>query len=296
MPKNVIVTLSTVACVLQLSGPLRADEPQRVPELTVQTDNKADSRLVVEIPEMVQTWTDQCTDKEKAEDADALHCWRAAAAVADEYASGFSGPLAEQVRRLQVAWLQRASQLQSTRLSSAENEPRIAASVRPVRKKLSADTLRRARKVLAAPGSNEAAPAAKQRKKTIAAGKRPQKTVRLAKARDVKVVPADYVSRDTRPGSQAAARAGDAPRKAEMRAIREELDGIAGRIAAKAGDVTVVPAGYVLRDTRPGSRAAARAGDAPRNAEMRAIREELDRIAGRIDCLSRNCAKGEKVH
>ena len=190
MPKNVIVTLSTVACVLQLSGPLRADEPQQVPELAVQTDNKADSRLVVEIPEMVQTWTDQCTDKENAEDADAPHCWRAAAAVADEYASGFSGPLAEQVRRLQVAWLQRASQLQSTRLSPAENEPRIAASVRPVRKKLSADTLRRARKVLAAPGSNEAAPAAKQRKNTVAAGKRPQKSVRLAKARDVKVVSA----------------------------------------------------------------------------------------------------------
>ena len=293
MPKKLIVTLSTVACVLQLSGPLRADEPQRLPELTVQTDNKADSRLVVEIPEMVQTWTDQCTDKEKSADADALHCWRAAAAVADEYASGFSSPLAEQVRRLRVAWLQRASKLQSTRLSPAENEPRIAASVRPVRKKLSADTLRRARKVPAAQGSNEAAPADKQRKKTIAAGKRPQKSVRLAKARDVKV-PAAYVSRDTRPGSQAAARAGDAPRKAEMRAIREELDGIAGRIAAKAGDVTVVPAAYVSRDTRPGSRAAARAGDAPSKAEMRAIREELDRIAGRIDCLSRKCAKSEK--
>ena len=79
-----------------------------------------------------------------------------------------------------------------------------------------------------------------------------------------------------------------------MRAIREELDGLAGRIEAKAGDAKVVPAAYVLRDTRPGSRAAAHAGDAPRKAEMRAIREELDRIAGRIDCLSRKCAKGEK--
>jgi hypothetical protein len=247
--KNLMAALLAAPFIIQLSAPLAAEVPPRsMPALTVQSDRKADSRLLTEIPAMVQTWISRCRAKEAAGDSGAPACWREAAGEAGEYASSFSGPLAEGVDRLQLAWLQRADELASSPSVPASGEPLKTPGAEshssdatnaeqplatpPVRPKAAAEKAQRAKAVAARDRSENAAPA-KMRKRTVAAT-RPNKPKQSQEIRDAQVTPAAYVSQDPQRGEaalgSAEARKLGAQRKAELRAIQEELDRISERV------------------------------------------------------------------
>jgi hypothetical protein len=69
---------------------------------------------------LVQTWTDACTAKEGAEDEATAVCWLEAAEAIAPYASNVGAPLANQINRLQGAWLRRAMNLMSAQTSEPD--------------------------------------------------------------------------------------------------------------------------------------------------------------------------------
>jgi hypothetical protein len=246
--KKLMAALLAAPFVMQLCVPLAAEVPPRpMPGLTVQSDRKADSRLLTEIPAMVQTWLSRCTAKETTGGSGAPACWREAAGEAGEYASSFSGPLAEGAGRLQLAWLQRADELASLpsvevrkkppktlvqpRPSDAPNAGQ-ASSTPPVRPTTAAEKAQRAKTVVARDRSENALPAKTRNK--VAAGARPDKSRQSEEIRDAQVTPAAYVSQDPQRGQAAVGSAKtrnlQAQKKAELRAIREELDRISERV------------------------------------------------------------------
>ena len=207
MPKNLIPTIIAVLWLSAYSGSLPAAQSQRPHELTVQTEAKADSRLVIEAPQVVETWIGKCTTAEEVKNPYAPMCWRNAAAAVTEYAAGFESPLIEQLRRLPATWLQRAARIQSPRLSPMDvGQPRAA------------------KPALASHGDGST-PVLKQWKMPSTAAQRPQKPAPSEKTSEVKVVPTAYVSRHTdRPGETSSWR------KPEIRSIREELKKITDRL------------------------------------------------------------------
>ncbi len=142
MPKNLISTALAVLWLSVASGPLPAAQPQQPYDPTVQTEGKADSRLVIEAPQMVETWIGKCTAAEKVKNPYAPMCWRNAATAVAEYAAGFESPMIEQLRRLPATWLQRAAQLQSPRLSPMGRPPAVKPPVLASHSDGSTDTVR----------------------------------------------------------------------------------------------------------------------------------------------------------
>lgn len=260
---GLIATLLAVLSLIQFSGPSGA-EHRVLPHEVVQSEKKADSRLVIEIPEMLQNWTGKCLEKERAGGADAPECWRKAAAAVDEYASGFDGPLVEEIHRIRSTWLQRARQLQSSRFSQIEKQPPVvepasilpddkgveqSAATRPVQRKLRPEKTVRAAKVLAGQGASETVRSARQRKKLNATSKQPEKPPRLAKTRAVNVVPAVYVLPETR-----------------QKKLRHS------KVDAHEGGMSETPSETMV--------------------ELVALRKQLARLADRLECLSRKYAEG----
>jgi hypothetical protein len=179
------------------------------------------------------TWTQGCLAKEAAGESDAARCWREAAAAADEYASGFDGPLMDELHRLQSIWLQRADRLEPATAPVAPAVPSASpgkAKVKPLSVAKAARTpsplARTAKKVAAAKSAKQ--PSAKQPIKSTASAKYPSKD-REVKDREVKVVPASHEIAG-REDVSAPDRLAKARKKAELKAIRRELDAIAGRI------------------------------------------------------------------
>jgi hypothetical protein len=207
VPKNLIPTIIAVLCLSVASGPLVAAQQH---ELTVQTEGKADSRLVVEAPQVVETWTGKCTAAEEVKNPYAPMCWRNAASAVAEYAAGFESPLIE-LRRLPATWLQRAARLQSPRLSPMGRPPEVKSAstdtaVRTVRKAIPPNKPQRVGQV-----------------KPSITVQRPQKPMPSERTNGIKVVPTAYVSRHT-------GRPETSRRKAEIWSIREELKKITERL------------------------------------------------------------------
>jgi hypothetical protein len=224
----------------------------------VQTDSKRDNLFLTELPETVRSWTNTCLAKEWIGAEAALVCWRDAAITVAAYGSALSTPLREQLYQLQLAWAQRVAQLQSLATGDTDPHARTTApsNVSAAHGGLTATShipttkipiprrkaeVQHARKLVAGQAPRATAPPLKKRKKTTAISKRNNKAEKSAEVRQVKVVPAASVGNPGRlkkqPNKKAALRpvgnetsSPESARKAEIRAIREELKLIAKKL------------------------------------------------------------------
>jgi hypothetical protein len=95
---------------------------------TVQ-QNKSDSLLLSEIPQVVEQWTHRCGAYETDRVLNASQCWRDAASALTRYTDGISENLVKKVEELQAVWLERAAQLHSSEMSLSEGAPLVARQV-----------------------------------------------------------------------------------------------------------------------------------------------------------------------
>jgi hypothetical protein len=252
--KNLILAVVGGLCGMMVSGPVPAGEPLG----GVQTDSKRDNLFLTELPETVGPWTDRCLEREKIGAQAALVCWREAAIAVEVYASALSTPLQEQLHELQLAWAQRVAQLQSLASDAADSKIRTAQHVSTanvgstVTSSATTANIPIPRRKAEVP--SERKPVVRQTTRVAAPPNKQKKTVatrkpeQRAEAREIRVVPA---SADAEPVGV----------KKQKRK----------KVALRAADTQKSPL---------------KKRSSSREAEIRAIREELNLIAKKLECCT----------
>jgi hypothetical protein len=100
-------TTGSVVCLFRASDP----ESKADSSGAAEGSGKADSLILVELPELVRKWTDICLEKERSRDRETTSCWLDAAKAINSHAAEVDAPLAKQINELQAAWLHRARDL-----------------------------------------------------------------------------------------------------------------------------------------------------------------------------------------
>src|SRR5262245_15050761 len=105
LPKLALVVIAV------MSSPVLAQVEQP------HSNNQDHTVLPSEVSQIIQDWTERCSKKEIAGDADAHQCWNAAAAALTRYADAAKEPLRKQVEHQQAVWLVRSAQVEIDQLS-----------------------------------------------------------------------------------------------------------------------------------------------------------------------------------
>jgi hypothetical protein len=253
--KHLISAVVSGLYVMMVCGSLSAGEPMLV---GVQIDSKRDNLFLTELPETVGTWTNRCLEKEKIGAQAALVCWREAAIAVEIYTSALSTPLQKQLHELQLACAQRVAQLQS--LASDEADPHRTALSTSVPATIAGSMASSPSPTANVPIPRRKAEVRSERKLVVqtrvavASPKKQKKTVatkkpeQRAEAREIRVVPASA----------------DAERMGVKKQKRKKV---------------------ALRAAEP-EKSSAKKRFSSREAEIRAIREELKLIAKKLECCT----------
>jgi len=107
-----------VCLVITLAASLCCSAAAQNAASTVQ-QNKSDSLLITELPQVVEQWTLHCTINETP--SIASQCWADAAAALTQYTDRIrENEVIQKVEELQATWLERAAQLQLAEVTPPE--------------------------------------------------------------------------------------------------------------------------------------------------------------------------------